>query len=182
MSEEPRVAFGFEDPFLPPVADRRADRRLRGRLVAPVTVWTAGAPPDRAGLTVSSALVAEGEPPEILGLLDPLSDLRRLLGDGGGFVVHVLREGDRRLAAAFAGRYPADPYEGLEVTDTPYGPVIAGPGTVISCRFNGARSVGYGELVTGSIEAIELGPGESPLAYYRGRFRALGADARPHEA
>ena len=37
--------------------------------------------------------------------------------DFGGFVVHVLQEGDRRLASSFAGKYPADPFEGLEVEE-----------------------------------------------------------------
>jgi flavin reductase (DIM6/NTAB) family NADH-FMN oxidoreductase RutF len=48
---------------------------LRGRLVAPVTVWTAGQVPDGAGLTVSSVLVAEGQPARLLGLIAPTSAL-----------------------------------------------------------------------------------------------------------
>ena len=173
MDEEQRVTLSFEDPFLPPVEDRRVDRRLRGRLLAPVTVWTAGTPSARAGLTVSSVLVAEGEPPEILGLLDPLSEVRHLLEERGGFVVHVLQEGDRRLASSFAGKYPADPFEGLEVEDTAYGPVVAGNRTVISCRFTRAIGVGYQDLVTGVIEGVAMAEPVSPLGYYRGRFRTL---------
>lgn len=176
MSEEPHLTYGFEDPFLTPVEDRRADRRLRGRLLAPVTVWTARTASERVGLSVSSVLVAEGEPPEIIGLLDPLSDLRRVLEEAGVFVVHVLAETDRRLAAGFAGNYPADPYEGLEVEDTAYGPVIAGARSVISCRFTGSRAVGYQDLVTAAVEGSDLDGLPGPLAYYRGRFRRLAAE------
>ena len=61
------------DPFL--AAEQDSARRLRGRLTVPVTVWTAydrdGIP---AGITVSSVLVVEGEPPEVIGLLGPLSE------------------------------------------------------------------------------------------------------------
>jgi 3-hydroxy-9,10-secoandrosta-1,3,5(10)-triene-9,17-dione monooxygenase reductase component len=175
VSDEPHLVYGFEDPFLAPAEDRRLDRRLRGRLVAPVTVWTAGAASGRVGLSVSSVLVAEGEPPEILGLLDPLSDLRRVLESTGVFVVHVLDESDRRLASGFAGNYPVDPYEGLEVEDTAYGPVVTGTRSIISCRFTAARAVGYQDLVTAAIERIDLDGTAAPLAYYRGRFRHLAA-------
>jgi hypothetical protein len=47
-----------DTPFAVPPERRSPARRLRGRLVAPVTVWTAGHPPGGAGLTVSSVLVA----------------------------------------------------------------------------------------------------------------------------
>ena len=54
-----------EHPFIRPEADRDPVRRFRGRLVAPVTIVTAGDDVGRAGLTVSSLMLAEGEPKEI---------------------------------------------------------------------------------------------------------------------
>ena len=65
-----------EHPFLDPSAD--PVRRLRGRLGGAVTLWTSGAEESRAGLTVSSVMVAGGEPGRILALLDPDSDLREV--------------------------------------------------------------------------------------------------------
>jgi 3-hydroxy-9,10-secoandrosta-1,3,5(10)-triene-9,17-dione monooxygenase reductase component len=176
VNEEQRVNLSFEDPFLPPVEDRRVDRRVRGRLLAPVTVWTAGTPSTRAGLTVSSVLVAEGEPPEVVGLLDPLSEVRQLLEEHGRFVLHVLQHDDRRLASSFAGKYPVDPYEGLDVEDTDYGPLVTGARTVMSCRFTRAIGVGYQDLVTGVIEGVAMAEPVSPLGYYRGRFRTLAEE------
>src|ERR671932_775332 len=64
------IRVGGQPPFAVPAERRDPARRLRGRLVAPVTVWTAGHPPGGAGLTVSSVLVAEGQPARLLGLLD----------------------------------------------------------------------------------------------------------------
>lgn len=172
-----RISYSFEDPFEAPPGERRPDRRLRGGLVAPVTVWSVGGGGRRVGLTVSSVLVAEGEPPWIVGLLDPLSELRQAAEEIGRFTVHVLGEGDRRLAAAFAGVYPVDPFEGLEVSDTDFGPRIgdlAGQRTVVSCRYEKAEQTGYFDLVSAVIEGIDLAHDASPpLAYYRGSYTTV---------
>ena len=80
----PRVTIHTDHPF----ADAEPDpvRRFRGRLGGAVTLWTAGSGDDRAGLTVTSLMVANGEEPRLLALLDPDSDLLaelRRLGPGG---------------------------------------------------------------------------------------------------
>ena len=62
-------------PFLDPESERDPVRRFRGRLGGAVTLWTSGSDHGRAGLTVSSLMVAGGEPARILALLDPDSDL-----------------------------------------------------------------------------------------------------------
>jgi flavin reductase (DIM6/NTAB) family NADH-FMN oxidoreductase RutF len=174
------LSYRYEDPFAAPQADRRSDRRLRGRLVAPVTVWTAGGAEHRVGLTVSSVLVIEGEPPHLLGALDPLSELRDVLEEQGRFVVHVLGDGDRKLAAAFAGTYPLRPFEGVEVEDTEHGPRIAGDRTIARCRYETAERVGYLDLVRASVEHVELaGDPSRPSAFYRGRFGRLEPQERP---
>ncbi|HLI43025.1 MAG TPA: flavin reductase family protein [Acidimicrobiales bacterium] len=169
----PKVNVRTEDPFSTPPGERRVDRRLRGRLVAPVTVWTAGTPERLAGLTVSSVLVAEGEPPHLLGLLDPLSELVELATATSTFTVHVLAEADRRLAAAFAAEYPGDPFDGLEVAETRHGPKLLIGRTVAACRLAETAPVGYSLLVTGVIEEVEIAREGAPLARYRGGYRTL---------
>jgi flavin reductase (DIM6/NTAB) family NADH-FMN oxidoreductase RutF len=169
-----------EDPFTDPVETRRPERRLRGRLVVPVTVWTAGMSEERCGLTVSSVIVIDGDPAQVVGAIDPLSDLREMIESTGCFVVHVLDEGDQRLAAMFAGTYPLRPFEDLEVEAGSHGPVIGGERTVAHCRFQGAERVGYLDLVRGSIERIDIAPHPaSPLAFYRGHYRRLEPGAPP---
>jgi 3-hydroxy-9,10-secoandrosta-1,3,5(10)-triene-9,17-dione monooxygenase reductase component len=54
-----------------------------------------------AGLTVSSVLVAEGQPARPLGLIDPTSAFWEAMQEAGAFVVHVLAVGDRALAERF---------------------------------------------------------------------------------
>lgn len=174
------LSYRYEDPFAVPEAERRPGRRLRGRLVAPVTLWTAGGPEHRVGLTVSSVLVVEGEPPQLLGAVDPLSELRDALEEQGRFVVHVLDDGDRKLAAAFAGTYPLRPFEGADVEDTEHGPRIAGDRTIARCRLETTERVGHLDLVRGSVEHVELASDPSrPSAFYRGRFRRLEPQERP---
>src|SRR5690606_15977788 len=88
------VTIHYTDPFATPEPARSRSRRLRGRTPAPVTVWTAYGPDGRpAGLTVSSTVVADGDPGAILGLVDEESDLYAAATASGRFLVMVLREG-----------------------------------------------------------------------------------------
>ena len=169
------IRVGGQPPFA--VAPERRDpaRRLRGRLVAPVSVWTAGRLPGGAGLTVSSVLVAEGQPPRLLGLIDPTSAFWEAVQETRAFVVHVLAVGDRGLAERFSEIRPPirGPFERLEVGESPWGPVLGGRRPRAACRLTGSTPVGYAELVEGVIEQLELPDLEDPLAYLHGRYRSV---------
>jgi 3-hydroxy-9,10-secoandrosta-1,3,5(10)-triene-9,17-dione monooxygenase reductase component len=173
--QEP-IRVGMQPPFAVPPERRDPARRLRGRLVAPVTVWTAGRLPGGAGLTVSSVLVAEGQPPRLLGLIDPTSAFWEAMRETGAFVVHVLAVGDRALAERFSEIRPPirGPFDGLEVAESPWGPVVGGSRPRAACRLAGSTPVGHGELVEGVIEQLELSDLEDPLAYLHGRYRSVG--------
>lgn len=168
---------GFDDPFATPAEDRRPDRRFRGRLVAPVTVWTAGTAERKAGLTVSSLLIAEGDPAEVVGLVDPLAELFERVLEQESFAVHVLAAGDRRLAGLFAGAYPVDPFEEIETKESNYGPLISGTRHILGCRLVRSEEIGFQVLVRGRVEALEIADdaGE-PLVRYRGRYRNLAVE------
>ena len=172
--QEP-IRVGSQPPFAVPPERRDPARRLRGRLVAPVTVWTAGQLPGGAGLTVSSVLVAEGEPARLLGLIDPTSAFLAAAQETGAFVVHVLAAGDRALAERFSEVRPPirGPFERLEVAESPWGPVLGGSRPRAACRLAGSAPVGYAELVEGAIEQLELPDLEDPLAYLHGRYRSV---------
>ena len=172
--QEP-IRVGSQPPFAVPPERRDPARRLRGRLVAPVTVWTAGRPPGGAGLTVSSVLVAEGQPARLLGLIDPTSAFWEAAQETGAFVVHVLAAGDRALAERFSEVRPPirGPFERLEVAESPWGPVLGGSRPRAACRLAGSTPVGYAELVEGVIEQLELPDLENPLAYLHGGYRSV---------
>jgi 3-hydroxy-9,10-secoandrosta-1,3,5(10)-triene-9,17-dione monooxygenase reductase component len=169
---EPGAQIHGTDPFATPGQARSPIRQLRGRLASAVTLWTAPGP---AGLTVSSTVVAGGEPGRLLGIVDDESDLWAAASTAGRFAVVPLAATHKQLADRFAGILPAPGglFRGHEWTDTPYGPVPADLGTWVGCRLDGAREFGWGLLVEATIEAIEVGPDDAPLIHFRGRYREL---------
>jgi 3-hydroxy-9,10-secoandrosta-1,3,5(10)-triene-9,17-dione monooxygenase reductase component len=171
----------YENPFVDPPGERSEARRLRGRLALPVTVWTAGDAEGPVGLTVSSLVVADGEPPVVSGLVGETTDLFGAITETEAFVIHILREGDASLAEIFAGLRPnpGGLFAGLDVDPSEWGPVIRSHGTRAFCRLSAMMDSGYHKLVTGAIERIELeDEQESPLVYLRGRFRRLAPETR----
>jgi 3-hydroxy-9,10-secoandrosta-1,3,5(10)-triene-9,17-dione monooxygenase reductase component len=161
------------DPFAAPPEERDPGRRLRGRLAAPVTVWCAWHGDRPVGLTVSSVMTVEGDPPSIAGLVGPLTDLWEAVEETGRFVVHVLDRDQVRLADQFAGRYPADPFDGVAFTPTPWGPVIDAAPTRACCLLNEGREVGFFVLVTAQAQEICIGAEADPLVNYRGEYFTL---------
>jgi len=158
-----------DHPFADPDPDPA--RRLRGRLGGAVTLWTAASGDVRAGLTVTSMLVALGEPPRVLGLLDPDSDLAATLEASGRGVVSVLTWGLRGLAEAFAGQgpVPGGPFRQAVFEPTPWGPRPAAVQTWAGVIFEGATDVGWSRLVTCRVDEVHLGE-EEPLVHRRGRY------------
>lgn len=168
-----------EHPFLPPEEERDQARRLRSRLGGAVTLWASGSgdgPRQRAGLTVSSQLVANGEPGHLLALLDPDSDLFAMLTDTGAAAVTVLGGAERQLADAFAGVAPAPggPFRTGQFTATEWGPRLAGERTWAGVRLTAdPREVGWSMLVDCAIERLEFGPDQT-LVHRRGRYSSDG--------
>lgn len=172
-----------EHPFLGPSEDRDPARRLRARLVSPVTIWAASAAatdgrPVRAGFTVGSTTVVDGDPACLLGVVDPEADLWTVVEGVGRFAVTLLHWTDRHLADVFAGLAPA-PGGGFAVgpwLDTSYGPVLGGR-TWAGCRLVDSRTLGYGRLITGAVEEVALDPSTDQsadvLARLRGRYTAV---------
>ncbi|MBA3489718.1 MAG: flavin reductase [Longispora sp.] len=163
-------------PFATPEGERSPVRRLRGRLASPVTLWTAVSGAGRAGLPVSSVMVADGEPGRLLGVLDPESDVYAALIESGRFAVMVLESGQQRVADEFADvvPVPGGAFRNYGWEDTAWGPVLTGATTWAGCQLVATRAFGWGFLVEAVIEFVELGEGE-PLVYYRGRYRSLGS-------
>ncbi len=161
----------FADPDLDPV------RRFRGRLGGRVTLWTAGDGQNRAGLTVSSMLVAAGDPAEVVALLDPDSDLAAVLDETGHAVVQLLDWRHRDLADMFAGLTPAPggAFSQTSWSQTRWGPVLADAGVWAGLSLDASRSprssdVGWSWLVTGTVQTLTVGDESEPLLHRRGRY------------
>lgn len=159
----------FQDPSADPV------RRLRGRLGGAVTLWTSGdyhVPGIRAGLTVSSVMVAGGEPGRLLALIDPDSALRDVLESTGLGVVHLLRWEHRDLAEAFAGQMPAPggPFTIGQWEQTSHGPRLLSAPSWALVQADSFEAVGWSDLVVARIDELVVGEDDRPLEHRRGRY------------
>ena len=165
-------------PFEVGEQDRNQLRRFRGRMASPVSIWAAAANGTRAGWTLSSFLVAEGDPGEVIGVIDEESALADLLAETATVTVNLLGWDQRNLADAFAGVAPAPggPFALAAWTDTEWGPVLLN-----SLGWVGARlrpdpdHAGWGLLLRAVVERVEIQPDptEDLLCYARGRYRSL---------
>lgn len=164
-----------EHPFIPPEDAREPIRRLRGRLVAPVTIVTAGDSDDRAGLTISSLMIAEGGPGMVTFLLGPTADLYDVVVDSGRLVVHVLESHHRALSDVFAARRPSPggPFAGLDLDQTSWGPVISSIPNRAFCSVASLTEAGYSMLVAAMIDEVHIEGLSDPLVYFRGHYRGL---------
>ena len=171
-SPEGGSSVRFGNPWADPPEERDPLRQARGRLPAPVTVWTAGDAGDWAGLTVSSVLLAQGEPGRLVGLIGPDADLAGAIEQRGVFVVHLLadRADHRRLAQHFAGSLGAAG-DLLEVEEGPYGPRLLAAPDQLDCRVTDRRATGWSDLVEADVDDIRLGPPRPGLLWYGGEFR-----------
>lgn len=163
----------FDDP-----AGRDAVRQLRGRLGGQVSLWTTGAGPERAGLTVSSLLVLPGEPPLVLGLLDPDSDLAdRLRAGDARLVVQLLQWHHRDLAEQFAGQMPAPggAFASTTWVETAAGPRLADVEAWAECTVESYREIGWFTEVVARIDDAEVAGSDDPLLHRRGRYARLGS-------
>jgi flavin reductase (DIM6/NTAB) family NADH-FMN oxidoreductase RutF len=170
------VTIHSSHPFADPPSARDAVRAFRGRLASGVTLWTSMGERRPAGLTVSSLMVANGVPPRLLALLDPLSDLCEALLASRTAAVSVLDRDQLRLAEIFAGQAPAPggPFRQATFSDTEWGPVPAGATTWAGVRLEDSRPVGWSLLVTCVLENLTTaGTDEDPLVHHRGRYPKL---------
>jgi len=165
----------FADPDPDPV------RRLRGRVGGVVSLWCAGDPDDRAGLTVTSYLVAGGEPARVLALVDPDSDLAEAVEETGRATLSLLQWADRDLADAFAGTAPAPggvfrlaPFE-----QTLWGPRLARAQTWAGISVESVTEVGWSWLLTCTLDHVEVGEDAEPLVHRRGRYLRPPASPTP---
>jgi flavin reductase (DIM6/NTAB) family NADH-FMN oxidoreductase RutF len=117
--------------------------------------------------------VAEGEPGNVLGVLDAESELYEAVRASGRFTVQLLRDGDDQLSERFAGLLPAP--GGLFADGgwdrTEFGPVRRGLTTWAGCALTEARPFGWGLLVEATLVRVALGEDAvAPLIRYRGRY------------
>lgn len=174
------MSIHSEHPFSTAGPDRNPLRRMRGRMPSPVSVWTAESAGRRVGWTLSSFLVADGEPAQVVGVLDEDSDLADVLTaeTDAAVAVNLLDWSHRGLADAFAGVAPA-PGGMFRLGDwsaSAWGPVLTDAPAWLGARVTGPMDhAGWGLLVRAVVEHVQIGPDsdDEMLTYLRGRYRPL---------
>ncbi len=167
-----------DDPFSTPPPERDPTRQLRGRLASGVTVLTASEGAERAGLTVSSLLVLEGDPPRLIAAVNEATDLWEVIESTGRFVVHILTVSDRGLSEEFAGLRPAPggPFASRQFHPSEWGPVLDEDHTRAYCTVERTDALDGLRLVVATIDRFELTDLDDPLLYFRGSYRRLQDD------
>ena len=166
-------------PFLPADGERNQVRRLRGRLPLPVSLWTAVDDGRPVGWTVSSMMVADGEPAQVLGLVDEDSDLADAARRSRTVAISLLGGPHRALADAFAGLAPAPGgvFRLGSWTDTPWGPVLDDAVGWVGARLLPGEPghAGWALLVRATVERVEVvdEPADGILGHLRGRYVRL---------
>jgi flavin reductase (DIM6/NTAB) family NADH-FMN oxidoreductase RutF len=172
------VTIHHSHPFQASEQDRNPLRRFRGRMTSPVSIWAASSGGRRAGWTLSSFLVADGDPGEVIGLIDEESALADILPETTALTVNLLGWDQRALADAFAGVAPAPggPFSLAAWNDTDWGPVLTNSLGWIGARLKpDPDHAGWGLLLRAVVERVELqtNPADELLCYVHGRYRSL---------
>ncbi len=143
----------------------------------PVTLWCAQEGDTRAGWTVSSLLVADGQPPEVLGLVDEDSDLADLAERAGKVAISLLGWSHRNLAEAFAGLAPAPggPFRLAQWRETIWGPVLAGAVGWLGVELtDSSATLGWTRAFRGRCVEAHVDPAATDVVgHLRGRYREL---------
>ena len=161
-------------PFLPPPEDRNPLRRLRGSLPAPVSIWTSSDGARRDGWTISSMLVADGDPGEMVALVNEDADWWDLFRATGVATVNVLARGQDWISEVFArvAPSPGGVFRTGEWTDDAHGPRLVGASAWVSVRLLDADPghAGWGLLVRATIESTDLADGVEALRHQGGLY------------
>lgn len=166
-----------DHPFATPDEERDPVRQFRGRLVAPVTVLTTGSGDRIAGLTVSSLMVAEGDPAVVHALVGTTTDFWDVLQEWRRFVVQILPDAARDDAHAFAGLRPrpGGPFADVAIEPTQWGPALQEAPNRLYCALVDTAPLPFHMLIQGAIEQADIEDFDEPAVYFRGRYRRLAA-------
>ena len=139
---------------------------------AGVSVVTVEVDGERLGLTVASLVSLALEPPLVGISIARAAALHELLRSAGGFAVSLLGTGQRSLAQHFSrGVPPIAIWAGIEVRESPRGPLLAGALGWLQCSLAAEHAVGDHTFFVGSVERVEQGTDGEPLVRLGGDYR-----------
>jgi flavin reductase (DIM6/NTAB) family NADH-FMN oxidoreductase RutF len=133
--------------------------------------------------TAGSVVAASWDPPLLAVLFQTGSRMDVALDHCERFTVNVLAEADHGLARRFARPDREQGWAALDgvgfLRRDPSPPVLAGAVAWADCAVVQTIPIGDHSCFVGEVLESARRDGEAPLAYYRGRFRALGTSVAP---
>jgi flavin reductase (DIM6/NTAB) family NADH-FMN oxidoreductase RutF len=147
-------------------------REVMRRFPAPVAVVTAVVDGERFGLTVGSLVSLSLEPPLVGISIGRDSSSHEPIRRAGGWAASLLGAGQTRVAQHFArsGIPPLALWNGVDVRDSPRGPLVEGAIGWLECRTASEHEAGDHTIFVGEIESIELGAADQGLVYRGSQF------------
>ncbi len=152
-------------------------RRAFGLYATGVTIITAEHPTrGKVGVTANSFASVSLEPPLLLFSLARTAFSLQPLLESPGFVVNVLRAGQRALSHRFA-HSAGDKWAGLSWRPASNGaPILAGVIASFECVHHGQHDGGDHLICVGRVVGMDNDPEGEPLLYFHSRYRAMGAE------
>ncbi|WP_342358726.1 flavin reductase family protein [Terrarubrum flagellatum] len=155
--------------------DARAFRQAMGRFATGVVIVTASEENGRpVGLTLNSFNAVSLAPPLILFSVARSARSLDHLVRAQAFVANVLHRGQEALSDQFASS-TSSKWEGVDYESGLEGaPLISGALAHFECAPYARHDGGDHIIFLGEVRKFRASVDESPLIYYRGRYRDLG--------
>jgi flavin reductase (DIM6/NTAB) family NADH-FMN oxidoreductase RutF len=147
-------------------------REVMRRFPAPVAVVTAEVDEERFGLTVGSLVSLSLVPPLVGISIGKDSSSHEPIRRAGGWAASLLRADQTHIAQHFArsGIPPVALWIGVDVRDSPRGPLVDGGLGWLECRTVSEHDAGDHTVFVGEVESTELGAAGQGLVYRGGEF------------
>ena len=141
---------------------------------APVSIWTSEACGQQDGWTISSMMIADGEPAEIVALVDEDCDWWEIFSEAELACINILGPGQGGIADVFARMAPSPGgvFRTGEWQASSHGPRLADAAAWagVSLVTTDPEHSGWGLLVRAKVEWIEIAKGVQALEHRKGRY------------
>lgn len=139
-----------------------------------MSIWASSEAGRQDGWTISSMLIADGEPAEVVALVNEDADWWDMFRRTGRAVVNVLGHGQGVVSDVFARMAPSPggPMRTGEWSTSEFGPRLGGAAAWIevSLAETNPGYAGWGLLVRATIESVEINDAVEPLRHQGGRY------------